>query len=124
MPRPPHISPSEWMELTDAQRARWEEWENLSDEEQAEARAEVAMRRGEEWESDEERGQRLTQRLPETDADAADLHEEEWKALSQFLYAIHQELKSIRFRLGVLVFFIVILPFVFGFIVGFAVGFK
>jgi hypothetical protein len=43
------------MQLTPTQRANWENWTSLSEEERERARADVAMLRGDEWESDEER---------------------------------------------------------------------
>jgi hypothetical protein len=104
------------MQLTQAQRARWENWPSLSDEERAQARAELAVMRGEEWEADEERAK------PLAEADVGAPPEDEWANLSQVLDYMHAELRSIRFRLGVLVFFLVILPFVLGLIVGLIVG--
>jgi hypothetical protein len=97
VPRPPHISPADWMELSDAERARWEEWNSLTDEE----RTRVLER---EADAATEKAQ------PDGEIPAVAPQSSELEALDRILH----ELENIRFRLGVLVFWFVLLPILAG----------
>jgi hypothetical protein len=126
MARPPRISPAEWMDMTDAQRARWEEWETLSDEERAQRRveADTAAAHGEAWEdlSEGERAEADAAERSDLGASKVAADGPAGPTEVEMLDRILHELENIRFRLGVLVFFIVILPFVVGLIVGLTAG--
>lgn len=101
MARPAHISPADWMQMSDAQRARWEEWEKLSDEERNRLLSHEADAATETVEIG----------TSETLADPAPPLSE-----LEVLDRILHELENIRFRLGVLVFWFVLLPILAGLI--------
>lgn len=103
MGRPPNISPADWMQMSDAERARWERWDNLSDDERTrilEREADAAAERDDPGASEVAAG-------PPAEPTQIEM-----------LDRILRELENIRFRLGVLILFFVILPFVLGLIAG------